>query len=104
MKPISDQDFENQVLKAATPVLVDFSAEWCEPCKKQVPILEKLGKELGEKLSIVTVDIDQQQATAGKFRVLSIPTLILFHRGEVAKRWTGFTALDALKEAVAGCA
>lgn len=104
MKPISDQDFEAVVLKAATPVLVDFSAEWCGPCKTQVPILEKLGKELGEKLGIVTVDVDHQQATAGKFRVLSVPTLILFHKGEVAKRWTGLTQLDALKQAVAACA
>lgn len=104
MKPITDKDFEGQVLKSTTPVLVDFSAEWCGPCKSQVPILEKLQKESGDKLVIYSVDIDKEQGIATKFRVMSIPTLILFHKGEVAKRWTGLTQLDPLKTAVAGCA
>lgn len=103
MKAVSDKDFEAEVLKSATPVLVDFSATWCGPCKNQVPILEQLAGEVGDKLAVVKMDIEESPATSQKYRVLSVPTLILFHKGEVAKRWTGVTRLDPLKEAVEAC-
>ncbi len=104
MKTIGEKDFETAVLKSAAPVLLDFSAEWCAPCKAQVPILEKLAGELTGKLEIFTIDIDAEPGLAGRFKVLSVPTLILFHRGEIAKRWTGRTDLATLKQAVEACA
>ncbi len=103
MKVLTDKDFEADVLESGKTVLVDFSATWCGPCKSQIPILEKLEGELGEKLAIVKMDIEESPATAQKFRVLSVPTLILFHKGEIAKRWTGVTKLDPLKDAAAAC-
>jgi len=74
---VTDSDFENLVLKATDPVLVDFWATWCRPCQMVAPILEELTQEYSGKLTIAKLDVDQNQQTAQKYRVMSIPTMII---------------------------
>jgi len=81
---ISDASFEQDVLKAAGPVLVDFWAEWCGPCKMIAPVLEELAEEYDGKLTIAKLNIDSNIETAPKYGVRGIPTLIIFKNGEVA--------------------
>ena len=81
---ISDGDFEKDVLGSDTPVLVDFWAEWCGPCKMIAPILEEIASEYGGKIKICKMDVDANTNTAPKFGIRGIPTLIIFNNGEVA--------------------
>ena len=80
----SDDNFEQDVLKADGPVLVDFLAEWCGPCKMIAPILEEIASEYGGKIKICKMDVDANTNTAPKFGIRGIPTLIIFNNGEVA--------------------
>ena len=80
----SDDNFEQDVLKADSPVLVDFWAEWCGPCKMIAPILEEIASEYGGKIKICKMDVDANTNTAPKFGIRGIPTLIIFNNGEVA--------------------
>ncbi len=87
---VSDADFEAQVLKSTEPVVVDFWAEWCGPCKMIAPALEDIAKgELGGKMKIVKLNVDENQQTATKYNVMSIPTLMVFKNGELASRHVG---------------
>ncbi|MBU8879619.1 thioredoxin [Bacillus sp. FJAT-29790] len=79
-------------------VLADFWAPWCGPCKMIAPVLEELDSEMGEKVKIVKVDVDENQETAGKFGVMSIPTLIVLKDGEVVDKVVGFQPKEALAE------
>lgn len=90
LKMISDQEFDQEVLQADSPVLVDFTAAWCGPCKMLAPILEELAAEWDQKISIRKLDVDQNQNTAMKYGVMGVPTLILFKDGEIAARMTGY--------------
>ena len=88
---IDDQQaFEKEVLKADTPVLVDFTAAWCGPCKMLNPVLEELADEWAQKIKIRKLDVDQNQELAMDFGVMGVPTLILFKDGDIAERMTGF--------------
>lgn len=80
------------------PVIVDFWAPWCGPCKMIAPVLEELDGELGDKVKIVKVDVDENQETAGKFGVMSIPTLLVLKNGEVVDTIVGFQPKEALAE------
>jgi thioredoxin 1 len=82
--PVSDTSFEADVLKATGPVLVDFWAEWCGPCKMIAPALEELAKELGDKIRVVKLNVDHNPQTPKKYGVRGIPTLMLFKNGQVA--------------------
>ena len=86
---VTDASFDEQVLKSDRPVLVDFWAEWCAPCRQIAPLLEELASELSETLEIAKIDVDSNPATPGKYGVRGIPTLILFKNGEVAATKVG---------------
>ncbi|MDO8885678.1 thioredoxin [Candidatus Oleimmundimicrobium sp.] len=86
---LSKDNFENEVIKAKEPVLVDFWASWCGPCRTIAPILEEIAIEYKNKLKVCKLNVDENQETAGKYEVMSIPTLILFESGEVKKRLVG---------------
>ena len=86
---VTDSNFQAEVIESAVPVLVDFWAPWCGPCRMVAPVVEELAEEKGEQLKVVKLNIDENQNTAMQFNVLSIPTLILFRNGEVAKTVVG---------------
>lgn len=90
----TDQTFSSETNSGL--VLVDFWATWCGPCKMIAPVLEELDSELGEKLKIVKLDVDDNQETAAKYGVMSIPTLLLFKDGEVIDKVVGFQPKEAL--------
>jgi thioredoxin 1 len=85
----TDATFEQDVLKATEPVVVDFWAEWCGPCRMIAPALEEISKSLSGKVKIVKLNVDQNPGTAAKFGIMSIPTLMLFKNGELASRQIG---------------
>ena len=94
---LTQENFAAEVLKASTPVLVDFWAEWCGPCKMIGPILDELGEEYSGRVKIGKVNIDQDQALASTYGVHAIPTLLLFHQGQVADQMVGLRSKRDLK-------
>ncbi|MBA9025806.1 MULTISPECIES: thioredoxin [Bacillaceae] len=95
----TDQTFTNDTNEGL--VLADFWAPWCGPCKMIAPVLEELDGDMGDKVKIVKVDVDENQETAGKFGVMSIPTLIVLKDGEVVDKVVGFQPKEALSELLA---
>lgn len=87
---LTDQSFEDEVINAQTPVLVDFGAEWCHPCKQLDPIVEELADDWDGKVKIVKIDSDVHVETTMKYGVMGLPTLILFVNGEPKERLSGF--------------
>ena len=86
---VSDASFESDVLKSAEPVVVDFWAEWCGPCRMIGPALEEIAGQLGDKVKIVKLNVDENPKTAGQYGIMSIPTLMLFKNGKEAARQGG---------------
>ena len=86
---VTDNNFQAEVLESEVPVLVDFWAPWCGPCRMVSPVVEEIAHERGDQLKVVKLNIDENQDTAILFNVMSIPTLILFRNGEVAKTVIG---------------
>ena len=97
---VSDADFEEKVIKAERPVLVDFWAEWCVPCKMIAPIVDELAEELDGQMDFAKVDVDSSPLTAVKFGVRSIPTLLIFKDGKPVEQIVGATSKGQLKQKV----
>jgi thioredoxin 1 len=98
---LTDQNFEAEVLQSAVPVLVDFWAPWCGPCRMQGPIVEELAKELdSSKFKVATFNVDESVVTAKQFNVMSIPTLMIFKNGKPAEQFVGVQQKDKLKSAL----
>jgi thioredoxin 1 len=93
---ISDASFETEVVKSDQPVLVDFWAEWCGPCKMIAPILETVAEEYSSTLKIAKLDVDRNPQSAAKFQVMSIPTLLLFKDGQVVEKLIGYMPKERL--------
>lgn len=96
----NDQTFESLVLQSERPVLVDFSAVWCGPCKKLEPVVRDIASQYDGRLKVVKVDVDRAPETAARFAVLSVPTLVLFRDGQVRDQVIGVVSKNALSDRV----
>lgn len=97
-KQIKDNEFENEVIASKTPVLIDFWAEWCGPCRMLGPILEQLSDEMKDKIKIVKMNIDENPETPSKYGVRSIPTMMIFNNGEQVAVKVGALPKNVVKE------
>ena len=95
-KVVTDATFASDVLQSDKPVLVDFWAEWCVPCKKVDPLLNEIAAEMGDKVQIVSINIDENPETTRAYRVMSVPTLTIFKGGEAVNSVTGAKPKSAL--------
>ena len=97
---VTDTNFENEVLHSQSPVLVDFSATWCGPCKRLEPIVDQIATEYGDRIKVVKVDVDEARQTAARFAILSVPTLMFFRNGQVKDQFVGLLTKQALADRV----
>jgi thioredoxin 1 len=100
VQEFSDQNFETEVLKSDKPVLVDFWAEWCMPCRMLAPTIDKLANDYSGKVKIGKLDTDANRDTAMKYGINAIPTVILFNKGQVAQKFVGLRSERDFREAL----
>lgn len=101
LKNVTDDTFTSEVLQADKPVLVDFWAPWCGPCKALAPLLAQIAEEHADKITVVKLDVDDNPVTAGNLRVMSIPTMTLFVAGQPAKTISGAKSKKAILDSLA---
>lgn len=99
---VTDETFKKEVLEAEEPVLVDFWAAWCGPCRIVAPILEEIAEEYKDKIKVAKLNVDESQQTATKYEILSIPSLLLFEKGKVQKKLIGALNKNKLVEELSG--
>ena len=97
---VTDANFEAEVLKSADPVLVDYWADWCGPCKMIAPIIHEIAEEYGDRAKICKLNTDDERDSAMEFGISAIPTLILFKDGQVQQKWVGLTSKKKIAEAI----
>ncbi|MGQ9574476.1 MAG: thioredoxin [Thermoguttaceae bacterium] len=100
VRELSESSFAAEVLESAEPVLVDFWAPWCGPCRAVAPVVEQLASENAGKLKVAKLNVDENQNLAAKYNVTSIPTLMIFHNGEVVDRFVGVQPKARLQQAI----
>jgi thioredoxin 1 len=101
IKQVGDSDFETQVIKAPTPTLVDFWAEWCAPCRALSPLVDEMATKYAGKLQVVKMNIDDHPNTPGRYAVRAIPTLLVFKGGQVVDQVVGLVSRNKLDELLA---
>lgn len=97
IKIINDMGSFNEIINGNTPVLVDFYADWCAPCRMMAPIMQQVSKDMGEKVRVIKIDVDKNEAVARKYQIQSIPTTILFKNGKVVWQGVGVMQADQIK-------
>jgi thioredoxin 1 len=97
---VTDDSFEQEVVQSDLPTVVDFWAEWCAPCKRIAPILEEIAASYDGQLKITKLDVDENQAVAGKYGIMSIPTLLVFKDGEPVERIVGYMPQERLMDKI----
>ena len=97
---ITEENFEVEVMKASQPVIVDFYADWCGPCKMMSPIVEKIAEELGDTVKVGKINVDENMELAQKFSIMSIPTIMIFKNGNLDKTFIGVTSKSELLDAI----
>jgi thioredoxin 1 len=98
----SDATFEADVLKSSEPVVVDFWAEWCGPCRMIAPALDEISGQVGDKVKIVKLNVDENPEVAAKYGIMSIPTLLMFKNGEISSRQVGAAPKQKLHQWISG--
>lgn len=94
----TEQEFEQKVIKSIKPILVDFYADWCAACKSLEPVIDQFKEQYRNKIEVIKINVDQNQGVSSKFHVMSLPTLMVFHKGKVANQIIGAIGLDELKQ------
>lgn len=97
---ITEENFENEVLKSDKKVIIDFYADWCGPCKMMSPVIDKIAEELGDTVKVGKVNSDENLGLAEKYEIMSIPTILVIENGEISKTFVGVTSKDEIINAV----